>query len=255
MSDFYSSRILLLILLITLTGFAQLRQNVGEDGYVDWREATIRLIAKGKPDPAMTPGEFVKRSKEQALKNAEVKIRRIIAEIPLNGERKLKTLLENEAFEPNLTSFNILNIHYGAGRNGVQLDLELPLERLYDAIREVRKPRTIRSDSIKITDVQEQIDTLWIDCRSVAMKPAMMPKILDETGKTLFIAGQFGENWPLSYATFDEDNADMKALLSVSGLSGPFESDLMLDTTSSRYIRSAMDKNAIGNTIQVIILL
>lgn len=255
MPDFYALRTLLLLFLITLTGFAQLRQNVGEDGYVDWKEATIRLVAKGKPDPGMTPGEFIKRSKEQALENAEAKVRRIIAEIPLNGERTLQSLFDTEAFEADQTAFHILDIHYGAGRDGVQLDLELPLETLYDAIREVRKPRPIRSDSIKITEVQDEIDTLWIDCRSVKMRPAMMPKILDEDGETLFIAGQFGDSWPVSYVFYQDVLVDKETLISVSELSGPYESDLKLDAASTGYVRSALDKNAIANTIQVIILL
>jgi|GEM_PF-3608137 len=254
MTDFYPIRILLIILLISLTGFAQLRQNVSEDGYVDWQEATIRLVAKGKPDPGMTPGEFTIRSKEQALENADIKVRRIIAEIPLNGERTLRSLLNNDLFETNLSSFNVLDIHYEAGRKGIQLDLELPLETIYDAIRQVRKPRPIRSDSVKV-DVQDQIDTLWIDSRAVAMKPAMMPKILNDEGETLFIAGQFGDNWPLTYAQYPESEIDTTALLTVSGLSGPYESDLKLDAVSTSYIRSAMEKNAIGNTVRVIILL
>ncbi|MEL6820165.1 MAG: hypothetical protein AAFP70_00290 [Calditrichota bacterium] len=254
MPDFYSLRILLLVFIFTLTGFSQLRQDVGDDGYVDWKEATIRMVAKGKPDPGMTPGEFIDRSKEQALANAEAKVRRIIAEIPLNGERTLKSLLDNETFESNLTSFKILDIHYGAGRDGVQLDLELPLETLYDAIREIRKPRPIRGDSVR-TNPADLIDTLWIDCRSVEMKPAMMPRILDEAGETLFIAGQFGDSWPIIYMPYQETSDENAALLTVNELSGSYESDLKLDTASAEFIRSALEKNNIVNTLQVIILL
>jgi len=243
--------LVLLLAFVTITN-GQTRLVVDNVGYVDWQEEMMRVVATGEPDPGMTPGEFVQRSRERAGANAVEKIRRLVMSIPLNGDKTLDVLLVKEEFNNYLNDFSVQGIQYLKDRRGVALDVEMTLQKLYEAVSAVRKPRSISTDSLK--KAAKPLEAIHIDCRGLQLSPALMPRIKDSDGETLFIAGQFGKEWPVKYLKSQEiveSENTFKALKP----GGMLKADIVLTAEDAERIKTNLTEQRINDGVKVYIFL
>jgi hypothetical protein len=221
------------------------------EGNIDWSSRMIVATGIGAPNPnlpqaAQRPG--AERAAQQiALRNALETVKGIF----LNSS----TTVENFMTTSDVVSSRVSGFVKGFQQKGrtkymsdgtVEITMEIPLdgfgyEMLQDQIGE--KPSITKFEGEKAK--KEMVFTgLIIDCRGLSIKPALSPKVIDESGREVYGSAYVTKEWAIKYGVvgYSKDVAEAAKLERVGTTPGQIKA-LKADGQNSTDIVIA-DKDA-----------
>ena len=203
---------LLCALLTSFSLFAQMQPVVSGDqgkGSVDWAERTIVATGIGAPPPdlpeaAQRPAA-IKAAQLIALRNALETIKGIY----INSS----TTVQNFMVQNDVVSSNISGYVKGFQQEGrekymsdgsVEISMRVPIDGV-GAIGELllgtsitEQPAISKFEGNKAE--KKQIFTgLIIDCKGLSIKPALSPRVLDESGREVYGSAYVSRKWAVKY--------------------------------------------------------
>lgn len=182
---------------------------------MNWEGQVIRATGAGAPDmKASSPAQARLGAERAALLDAFRNLLSQVKGVQVDGTRKMDDVMkENEVrarVEGVIKGYKIANKRYFSD-NGVEIDVEVPVAMLTDildpdatqmlavpASKPADKPaeKTPEKTPEKAPDAVAKADPktpadgegtgLVIDARGLKLMPALLPRVLDETGKPLY---------------------------------------------------------------------
>lgn len=180
---------------------------------MNWEGQVIRATGAGAPDmKASSPAQARLGAERAALLDAFRNLLSQVKGVQVDGARKMDDVMQaNEVkarVEGVIKGYKIVNKRYFSD-NGVEIDVEVPVALLTDILdpdatqllaqpasktpekaiekapekapeKVAEKPAEPKSDKL------EEGTGLVIDARGLKLMPALMPRVLDETGKPLY---------------------------------------------------------------------
>jgi hypothetical protein len=175
----------------TALGQARERRNAREKAPaaqlgVDWARQVIRATGAGAPDvTAMNPAQ-ARLGAEKAAKS--VALRNLLEQVKgtsIDGTRTMGDLMERDEVrarvEAIVKGYTVARKRYFSD-DGVELEVELPMASLADVV----DPDAAQVLAVGKPDAAPSATGLVIDARGLAVTPALMPRVLDPEGKTLY---------------------------------------------------------------------
>jgi hypothetical protein len=218
---------------ITGCVLAQMQPVVsGPDGQgnVDWSSRTIVATGIGAPNPnlpqaAQRPG--AERAAQQiALRNALETVKGIF----LNSS----TTVENFMTTSDVVTSRVSGFVKGFQQKGrtkymsdgtVEITMEIPLdgfgyEVLQDQIGE--KPSITKFPEGEKAKKEMVFTGLIVDCRGLSIKPALSPKVIDESGREVYGSAYVTKEWAVKYGVvgYSKDVAEAAKLERVGATPG-----------------------------------
>lgn len=164
-------------------------------GEVDWKENVLRATGAGAPDlKAANPAQARLAAERAAQLDA---FRNLLAQakgVQVSSEKKLSDLLgESDEIkakvEGTLRGFRVVKKRYFSD-SGVELDVEVPLSVLVEALPSPTKPN---AKTLELLQKQGKHTSLVIDATGLGLVPALEPRILDGKGGVVFGAELVGD--------------------------------------------------------------
>jgi hypothetical protein len=179
---------------------------------VNWEGQVIRATGAGAPDmKASSPAQARLGAERAALLDAFRNLLSQVKGVQVDGTRKMDDVMQaNEVrarVEGVIKGYKITNKRYFSD-NGVEVDVEVPVALLTDILDpdatqllavpakgEPKQPekaaeKTPEKAPEKAPETVAKADEpgtgLVIDARGLKLMPALMPRVLDETGKPLY---------------------------------------------------------------------
>ena len=203
---------LLCALLPAFSLFAQMQPVVSGDkgnGGIDWADRTIVATGIGAPDP---------NSSEAAQRAGALRVARMVA--LRNALETIKgiyinssTTVQNFMLQSDVVSSSVNGYVKGFQQEGkekymsdgsVEVSMRVPIDGV-GALGELLLGSSI-SDQPAISKFEgkkakkEQIFTgLIIDCKGLSIKPALSPRIIDESGREVYGSAYVSRTWAVKY--------------------------------------------------------
>lgn len=205
-------KILACALLSGFTALAQMQPVVTGDqgsGNIDWSERFIIATGIGAPNPDLAEAAqrpaAIRAAQQIALRNALETIKGIF----INSSTTVKNfMVENDVVSSSVSGFvkgfeQQGNTKYMSD-GSVEVSMKVPLDGV-GAIGDILLGKSI-ADQPAITKFegtkakQEQIFTgLIIDCKGLSVKPAISPRVLDESGREVYGSAYVSREWAIKY--------------------------------------------------------
>jgi hypothetical protein len=191
--------VMMVLLLIAVPAAAQVYQQVGDAGAINWQDQIIRSTGIGAPNPNMPLAAqragAIEAAKRVALRNLleTVKGMAITSETTVENAMIASDVI-NTKVSGIVRNFRVVDTRY-MSTGDVEVDIEIPLSGvLADAVLpQMGQPMTPGQGFPGYqpgTPGQGGVFTgLIIDARGVDLRPAMAPKILDEQGNEVYGTG------------------------------------------------------------------
>ncbi len=200
------------MLLSGITAFAQMQPVVTGDqgkGSIDWSERSIIATGIGAPNPdlpeaAQRPAAM-RAAQQIALRNALETIKGIF----INSS----TTVQNFMVTNDVVSSSVSGYVKGFEQDGrtkymsdgsVEISMKVPLDGV-GGLGDMLLGSSI-SDQPAISKFEgnkakkEQIFTgLIVNCKGLAIKPALSPRILDESGREVYGSAYVSRDWAIKY--------------------------------------------------------
>lgn len=205
-------KIMACTLLTGLTAFAQMQPVVTGDqgnGSVDWAERFIVATGIGAPNPDLSEAAqrpaAIRAAKQIALRNALETIKGIF----ITSSTTVKNfMVENDVVSSSVSGFVKGFEQQGATKymsdGSVEVSMKVPLDGV-GALGDMLLGKSI-TDQPAITKFEgtkaktEQIFTgLIINCKGLSVKPALSPRVLDESGREVYGSAYVSREWAVKY--------------------------------------------------------
>ncbi len=194
------------------TIMAQIQPVVTNDqgnGSIDWSERYIVATGIGAPNPnlpqaAQRPAA-IRAAQQIALRNALETIKGI----QLNSQ----TTVVNFMTESDMVSSSVSGFVKGFQQEGktkymsdgsVEVSMRVPLDGIGGLGElllggELREVPAVHEVDVKSTKENIVFTGLIIDCKGLKVKPAMSPRILDESGKEVYGSAYVSREWAIKH--------------------------------------------------------
>ena len=203
------------VLVAAACAFAQIQPVVSTpegDGSVNWESRTILSRGIGAPNPdlpeaARRPGA-IRAAQMIALRNALETVKGIY----LNSSTTVQNFMTtndvvNSRVEGFMKGFTQKGRERYMSDGSVEVTMEIPLdgiggigEALLDPAVGATPALTSFSGTPAVVAPKESIFSgLIIDCRGLKLKPALSPKLVDESGNELYGSAYVTKEWAVKY--------------------------------------------------------
>ena len=250
-------------------------QTVGEAGQVDWSTQVIRSTGIGAPNPAMPitaqRSGAIEAAKRIALRN----LLETVQGMSLTSEVTVRNaMIENDVINTRVNGivrgFTIVDTKY-MSTGDVEVTVEVPVTgALLDALLPQMVVPTPVGPSTPQAAVQTQQPTgvftgLIVDARGMSVRPAMAPKILDQSGSELYGSRNVDRDWAVKIGMvgYDKDVTRAKAndrvtnnplVLKAEKASGANKADVVLTNESATQLRDAAANQSFLNQCKVMFI-
>jgi hypothetical protein len=194
---------ILVILLVTVGLNAQVMQQVGTSGAINWQDQIIRATGIGAPNPnvplAAQRAGALEAAKRVALRN----ILEVVKGMAINSETTVENAMVtsdviNTKVQGVVRDFKVVDQRYMSD-GSVEVDVEIPLSGILSDVllpsQEGIPMAPGQAYPLGIS-VQSGVFTgLIIDATGVELRPAMAPKILDEQGNEVYGTGYVSRDY------------------------------------------------------------
>jgi len=167
--------------------------QVLDHGRIDWTNGFVEAYGVGRPPPEPRNAAHARAVAER---DADIAARNNLMDLvesirvdsgALVGEKLAEQAIEREALEAALREARPVGLFYGPDEE-VRVTVSI---RLKGALAEILLPEDIRNiATVKLpqesTQKEEPYSGLLLDCRGIALKPGMVPLIVDEDGSVLY---------------------------------------------------------------------
>lgn len=275
------------ILLLILTGITMaqyVNQNVGEAGSIDWSSQVVRATGIGAPNPnlpqAAQRASAIEAAKRVALRN----LLETIQGMSINSETTVRNaMMENDVINTRVQGvvrgFTVVDTKY-MSTGDIDVTVEMPIT---GALSDVLLPQQMGGTPISAGAAVPQ-GQLWpanrpvpegyvliapaspgqtttssagggvytglvIDAKGLGIRPAMAPKIVDESGQEIYGSKYVSRDWAVKIGMvgYDKDVTRAKSNdrvtnnpLIVKGLkaSGANKADIVVSNNDAALIRN-----------------
>jgi hypothetical protein len=176
---------------------------------MNWEGQVVRATGAGAPDmKASSPAQARLGAERAALLDAFRNLLSQVKGVQVDGTRKMNDVMQADEVrarvEGLIKGYKVTNKRYFSD-NGVEIDVEVPIMMLTDILdpdatqqfavpatpekKPTGKPIEKVGDPAKPADGAAKGDEgtgLVIDARGLKLMPALLPRVLDETGKPLY---------------------------------------------------------------------
>jgi hypothetical protein len=154
-----------------------------QDGAIDWQRRVIRTKGAAAPNPNAPNVAAARIGAERAAKaDALRNILETLKGVQVSGGKTAGDLMTDPGtaskVQGTVKGFKVVDTRYFSD-GGVEVDVEMPLDGLVDALVPGRGTR-------KAEDAGSGPSGLVIDARALALAPAIAPRVFDEDGNELY---------------------------------------------------------------------
>jgi hypothetical protein len=271
-------RSMIMLCTVVSVGYAQIKAvdtTLDKSGGVNWETRTIVAVGIGAPNPKDPAGAqragALRAAKMVALRNAL----EIAKGIFLNS---------SSTVEDYISSSDVITTHVNGfikgfqqkGRDrymsdgSVEITMEIPLDGIGgitdmlvgDSIAD--KPPVNQAAAGK--EKKEVFSGLIIDCKGLAIKPALSPKIVDEEGKEIYGSACISKEWAVKYGIVGyakevKDAAKLDRVGKTPGqikalkATGKNNTDVILSKENAAQIRSAAENMKFLSECRVVVVI
>jgi hypothetical protein len=227
-SQSVSAAVATIVLTAGVTLYGQIQPVYDTTGSVDWGKRTITVKGIGAANPDMPEAArrpaAVRAAQVLALRNAL----EMIKGIPISSETTIENFMVTDEYVTTsidgfIKGFKFESAPHYMSDGSVEISVTVPLDGAHGlgaALYGVGKGDSIVRDKPEVTAMPEpsaqtkaQVFTgLIIDAKGLGVRPAMAPKVLDETGKevygSMYVSRDFAVKYGMAgYAKSQEDAA------------------------------------------------
>lgn len=178
---------------------------------MNWEGQVVRATGAGAPDmKASSPAQARLGAERAALLDAFRNLLSQVKGVQVDGTRKMNDVMQADEVrarvEGLIKGYKVTNKRYFSD-NGVEIDVEVPVTMLTDILdpdatqqfavpaapekKPNEKPTEKPAEPTKAPEAVAKADEgsgtgLVIDARGLKLMPALLPRVLDETGKPLY---------------------------------------------------------------------
>jgi len=278
--------LLCLVIVIASAGMVMaqtVNQQIGNNGQIDWSNQILRSTGIGSPNPNMPEtaqrAGAIDAAKKAALRN----LLETVKGMTLDAETTVRNfMVENDVINTRVSglvrNFTVVDTKYMSSGD-IEVTVEMPLSgALNDALlpqqmggmtlgpvsgavcpccgqpwpagRPVPSNITLNQPTPSATSASGVYSGLIIDAKGLGIRPAMAPKVLDESGEEIYGSKYVSRDWAVQIGMvgYDKDvnrarNNDRVASnpLVVKGIksAGPNKADIVVSAASATAIRNA----------------
>ncbi len=251
---------LAVIVLITSSLNAQIYQQVPNAGSVNWQDQVLRATGIGAPNPkvpfAAQRAGAIRSGKLDALRQ----LLETVKGMTLTSETTVRNaMVENDVIETRVSgvvkNFKTVDTRY-LSDGSVEVDVEIPLSGiLLDAIlpQQVggQTPGSLNYSVNPQPSYTNSVFTgLIIDARGLDLRPAMAPKVLDESGNEVYGTGYVSRDYAvqigvvgyekdMNRARSNERVKDNAAVVKALRVEGTNQTDVVISNADAANIQAA----------------
>jgi hypothetical protein len=257
----FNLSILVIICLSVLTLNAQINQQIGTTGQINWQDQILRATGIGAPNPRMPLAAQRAGALEAAKRIALRNLLETVKGMSLTSETTVaNAMIESDVITTRVSgvvrNFRVVDTRY-MSTGDVEVDVEIPLSGvLADALLPPQwntmtpgqgfpgfQPGMLPQQSAVFTG-------LIIDARGLDARPAMAPKILDEQGNEVYGSGYVSRDYAVQIGVVgyerDIDRARTNERVTnnpliVKGIkaSGTNQSDIVISNADAQNVLAA----------------
>ena len=251
-------------------------QAVGDAGQVNWSGQVIRATGIGAPNPNMPVtaqrAGAIEAGKRVALRN----LLETVQGMNLTSEVIVRNaMVENDVINTRVSGvirgYTVVDTKY-MSTGDIEVTVEVPITgALLDAVLPGQMgPSAVPGEMfVQSTNKQEQQSIgstgLIVDARGLGLRPAMAPKILDESGNELYGSRHVDRNWAVKIGMvgYDKDVNRAKSNdrvtnkpLVVKGMksSGTNKADVIVSNDTANQIRDIAEHQKFLNQCKVMFI-
>lgn len=255
--------LLSLLLISSFSAFGQYYQSNPGVGNINWTDQVIRATGIGAPNPNMPPGAqragAIEAAKTVALRNLLQMVKGMYIDSKTTVENAMVTSDRIETQVSGIVrNFRIVDTRY-MSTGDIEVDVEVPLSSFYEILAELPgglppagQPSPYGQGSgMPSGTPQSAIYTgLVVDASGLGARPALSPKILDETGNEVYGTGYVSREYAVQVGVvgYEKDLTRARANERVTGnplvfkalrATGQNKTDIVVSNQDAEVIRSA----------------
>jgi len=254
------SLLLLLLVILSQVAFAQYYQHTPSVGAINWTDQVVRATGIGAPNPSMPPGAqragAIEAAKTVALRNLLQMVKGMYIDSKTTVENAMITSDRIETQVNGIVrNFRIVDTRY-MSTGDIEVDVEVPLSSFYELLSEM--PGGLPPAGMQSGYSQQGTGTpqspvfsgLVVDARGLGARPALAPKIVDETGNEVYGTGYVSRDYAvqvgvvgyekdLDRARANERVAGNPVVFKAMGVSGANKTDIVISNQDAQVIRNA----------------
>lgn len=252
-----------IFVLTSYTALAQYYQHTPSVGAINWTDQVVRATGIGAPNPNMPPGAqragAIEAAKTVALRNLLQMVKGMYIDSKTTVENAMVT---NDRIETQVNgivrNFRIVDTRY-MSTGDIEVDVEVPLSSFYEILSELPgglPPAGTQGGSTPQGypapgSPQSPVYTgLVVDASGLGARPALAPKIVDETGNEVYGTGYVSRDYAvqvgvvgyekdLTRARSNERVTGNPLVFKAIGVSGANKTDIVISNQDAQVIRSA----------------
>jgi hypothetical protein len=247
------------LLFISHLAFAQYYQHTPSVGAINWTDQVVRATGIGAPSPSMPPGAqragAIEAAKLYALRNILQMVKGMYIDSKTTVEN---AMISNDRIDAQVQgivrNFKVVDTRY-MSTGDIEVDVEVPLSSFYEILSDfpggVPPAGYAQSGYSGTGTPQGQVFTgLVVDASGLGARPALSPKIVDETGNEVYGTGYVSRDYAiqvgvvgyekdLSRARANERVAGNPIVIKAFNVSGPNKTDVVISNQDAQVIRNA----------------
>jgi hypothetical protein len=270
-----SSLLVLLVFVCALN--AQVYQQVPNAGNINWQDQIIKATGIGAPNPKMPLAAQRAGALEAAKRIALRNLLETVKGMSITSETTVRNaMMENDVITTQVSgivrNFRVVDTRYMSSGD-VEVDVEVPISGvLTDALLPAMgQPMPVGQgfpiDPSGYSLPQNAVFTgLIVDARGVGARPAMAPKILDESGNEVYGTGYVSREYAvqigvvgyekdINRAKTNERVTDNPIVVKATKASGTNKSDIVISNNDAQnVVGAAKNLNFMENCKVMVIL-
>ncbi len=270
-----SSLLVLLMLVCVLN--AQVYQQVPNAGSINWQDQIIKSTGIGAPNPKMPLAAQRAGALEAAKRIALRNLLETVKGMSITSETTVRNaMMENDVITTQVSGiirgFKVVDTRYMSSGD-VEVDVEVPISGVLAnaLLPTMGQPMAVGQgfpvDPSGYSLPQNSVFTgLIIDARGVGARPAMAPKILDESGNEVYGTGYVSREYAvqigvvgyekdINRAKTNERVTDNPLVVKATKSSGSGQSDIVISNNDAQnVVGAAKNLNFMENCKVMVIL-
>jgi hypothetical protein len=247
------------LFLITHLVFAQYYQHTPSVGAINWTEQVVRATGIGAPNPSMPPGAqragAIEAAKLTALRNMLQMVKGMYIDSKTTVEN---AMISNDRIDAQVQgivrNFQVVDTRY-MSTGDIEVDVEVPLSSFYEILSDLPGGLppggyTQAGHPGSGTPQGRVFTGLVVDASGLGARPALAPKIVDETGNEVYGTGYVSRDYAIQVGVvgYEKDLNRARTNERVSGnplvikalnVSGPNKTDIVINNQDAQVIRNA----------------
>lgn len=257
--------------LATVT-FAQV-QDIAGRGSIDWGSRTVTAVGIGAPNPAMPEVTArpmaIRAARDVALRNALELIKGIQMTSTTTVENFMVTSdVIRTQVDGYIRKFEVSEPRYMSDKT-IEITATIPIDSVL--ANTLLPPSIVKNPAIQIVAPPNRVvpkyTGLIIDARGTKAIPALIPKVVDESGKEVYSGAYVSRDWAVKwgmvgYAKSPEQAASYKdrigptpQIVKALRADGPSRCDLVIGNEQADDVRAAAKAMKFLNDSRVIVIL